>query len=268
MLKSQNLSDDPLKRGCSKPWSKVLFYADKIIKKQDELSSQIEAEKSKQGYEIGIKTNLFRAPKVLNVHYDQGQIDFERINGLVTIREYVHDKHGLNELFDSVGRSLAFIHNELKLPDEMKKNMPKEYLYSLGSKGVFLHGDFNSINIQIVQETGELVILDWAMSHIFDHAATVGPLYFDLFYFIHTMFFGRYFSSEFKMIKNREEYLKKFLDGYFSISKHDYDADELQKAFSIYYMLMYKRHAKQKGYLRFLLYKPNFNSLKKFIETI
>jgi phosphotransferase family enzyme len=95
---------------------------------------------------------------------------------------------GSNEyrsLMSRIGHSLAVIHRDLVLPDEMIIAVQPEF--ALRGTEVFLHGDFNGANVCVTPDSSTIVILDWQMTGRHGGRATYGSRYFDIIWFINYM---------------------------------------------------------------------------------
>lgn len=150
----------------------------------------IEATKTKLAGEIGKDSGLFYVPQVLNFDGDRGVLDFERLHSLVTLLQLAIDKDArLLEFSEKAGRALAVIHEQLVLPDEIKHELPPEWMDSSG-ENVFIHGDFACINVCLHQPSCQLVILDWSAAPIIGRTPTFGSRYFDILWFVSCAFRG------------------------------------------------------------------------------
>lgn len=118
-----------------------------------------ESLRTRQGGEIGNRTGLFHAPRV--IADSDGILATSWIPGIRPLRNALHEaatSEGLR-LVSLVGRSLAAIHTHLP---------PSGRTDAVGWRGTFtapdvvgIHGDFGMTNVQ-VNGDGEIVILDWA----------------------------------------------------------------------------------------------------------
>ncbi len=252
----------------SKPWCDLQILERKVVKKQDKNLASTEIAKTKRGALIGQNTQLYRVPEIIKISDDGYAIEFERIHGLMSVSEYIKSHTEAHWLLETIGKSLGEIHRNLKLPTNLSRYVDSQFLYTDKDTYIYLHGDFNTINVQVISDTKELVILDWATSHIFDKSSTIGPFYLDLFFFIHTLFFGRITDRFLCSTKRTVLLADAFITGYFSSSMHQYNSREIVEVFGIYYRLMYDRHAKEKGQLRFALYKSNFKVFRQYIEAL
>ncbi len=166
------------------------FIGDVARKKASLSLLAIEATKTKLAGEIGKDSGLFYVPRVLSFDQDKGLLDFERLSGLVTLLQLAIDKDArLLEFSEKAGRSLAVIHNQLVLPDEMKHELPPEWM-DKPDKNVFIHGDFACINVCLHKPIGRLVILDWSAAPVIGRTPTFGSRYFDILWFVSCAFRG------------------------------------------------------------------------------
>ena len=172
----------------------------------------IEAAKAKLAYEIGQVSALFYVPKVLSFDEERGVLDFERLSGLVTLHQLALKKDVRSlELFEKAGRALAAVHEQLLLPDEMKYELPSEWMNS-SDENVFIHGDFASVNVCLHEPSGRLVILDWSAAPLVGRNPTFGSWYFDILWFASCVFRGAPSKKVFSW--NAEEMTDAFFQGY------------------------------------------------------
>jgi len=188
------------------------FIGDVARKKGSGSLLATEATKTKLAAEIGRASSLFYVPQVLNFDRDKGVLELERLSGLVTLLQLAIDKDArLVELSERAGAALAVIHEQLVLPDEMKHELPPEWMDG-SDKNVFIHGDFACINLCLHEPSGRLVILDWSTAPIMGRTPTFGSRYFDVLWFVGCAFRGapgrRIFSW------NAEKMADTFFKGY------------------------------------------------------
>jgi len=148
----------------------------------------VEAIKTQRAGEIGRSSGLFYVPKVISFDAGAGVLEFERLRGLVTLFDLAVKKDPrLFELLEKTGRALAAIHRQLVLPDEMKHELPPEWMGS-PDENVFIHGDFAGINICFHEPSEQLVILDWSAAPIIGRTPTFGSRFFDILWFASSIF--------------------------------------------------------------------------------
>jgi len=71
---------------------------------------------------------------------------------------------------------------------------------------VFIHGDFNIMNVNYDVKNNELVILDWQMTKVWGEKATLGTQFFDIMWLIQTLFHYNLFRPNY--------WANSFLQGY------------------------------------------------------
>jgi len=196
--------------------SLIEFFADSVRKVGDAHLLAIEATKTKLAGKIGKDSGLFYVPRVLNFDKKKGVLDLERLNGLVTLLQLAIDNDAqLLEFSEKAGRALQVIHKQLILPDEMKHELPPEWM-DWPDKNVFIHGDFACINVCLHQPTGQLVILDWSAAPAIGRTPTFGSRYFDILWFVSCAFRG---APGTKILRwNAEGIADAFLKGYLNHS--------------------------------------------------
>ncbi|UCF14635.1 MAG: hypothetical protein JSW59_14570, partial [Phycisphaerales bacterium] len=114
-------------------------------------------------------------------------------------------------LFDKTGQALAIIHEELTLPEEMKRELPPAWMDS-ADENVFIHGDFACINVCFHEPSGELVILDFSAAPMVGRTPTFGSRYFDILLFISSLFQGAPWARMFGW--DAGGMAEQFLEGY------------------------------------------------------
>ena len=150
----------------------------------------LEAAKASQAFDIGRNFGLFYVPRVVNFNEEAVLLEFERLSDLVTLLELaIRKDKRLPDLLKKAGKALAVIHRDLALPEEMKHQLPPEWMDS-EEDNVFIHGDFACINICFREPSNELVILDFSAAPIVDRTPTFGSRYFDILLFISSIFHG------------------------------------------------------------------------------
>ena len=150
----------------------------------------IEAAKASRALDIGKDCGLFYVPKVINFDANAGVLKFERLDGLVTLLDMAARKdQRLFELLRKAGRALSVIHEKLLLPENMKHELPAEWMAYPGDN-VFIHGDFAGFNLCFDESAGRLVILDWSSAPLLGNVATYGSRFFDIIWFVIFIFYG------------------------------------------------------------------------------
>jgi len=150
----------------------------------------IEAAKASMAFDIGKDCGLFYVPKVVKFDAKAGVLEFERLNSLVTLLDMAaHKDERLLELFKKAGQALATIHDKLVLPEEMKHELPAEWMTST-DENVFIHGDFAGFNLCFDKSSNQLVILDWSSAPLLGQTVTYGSRFFDIIWFVIFIFYG------------------------------------------------------------------------------
>lgn len=162
-----------------------------IIRKTGEPGTMaIEEAKASMAFDIGKDCGLFYVPKVVNFDPKTGVLEFERLHGLVTLLDMTARKdERLFELLKKAGQALAVVHEKLVLPEEMKHELPSEWI-AFPDENVFIHGDFAGFNLCFDESSGRLVILDWNSAPLLSQTVTYGSRFFDLIWFVIFIFYG------------------------------------------------------------------------------
>ena len=166
------------------------FVGDIARKTGDADLLAVEAAKASRALEIGKDSGLFSVPKVVKLDPEAGVIEFERLSSLVTLLDLAIRKDPrLGELLEKAGRALAAVHAKLELPEEMKQDLPAEWM-NCRDDNVFIHGDFACINVCFHEASDELVILDFSAAPMVGRTPTFGSRYFDILLFVSSLFHG------------------------------------------------------------------------------
>lgn len=166
------------------------FVGDIVRKTGESNMLAVEATKSSRAYEIGKESGLFYVPKVVNFDAKAGVLEFERLRGLVTLLDLaVRKDQRLFELLEKAGQALAVVHEKLILPDELRYELPPEWMNSPG-ENVFIHGDLAGFNLCFDESSERLVILDWSSAPLLGRVVTYGSRYFDIIWFVIYIFYG------------------------------------------------------------------------------
>jgi len=162
-----------------------------IVRKTGELSMlAVEATKASRAFEIGKASGLFYVPKVVNFDAKEQVLEFERLSDLATLLDLaIRKDQRLPGLLKRAGQALAVVHEKLVLPEEMKCELPPEWMDS-PDEDVFVHGDFACINVCFHEPSGALVILDWSAAPLVGRTPTFGSRYFDILWFVNCLFGG------------------------------------------------------------------------------
>lgn len=237
---------------------------DVVLKTDDPKSMRMEAEKTRRARNIADSCGLFRVPKVLAYDESTGQIKFQFLHSLSSIKDVLNSGDTYKPIMRNIGQALAVIHKELTLPDEMKFCLPQEY--NLSSSKVFLHGDYCLGNIYISDIDGKPVILDWHATPKIGGKATYGTRYFDLMWFVYSLFYRPFNRQRYKIAAPASPMAREFLDGYFqtfdSSGCHEEFVDYMERFMAVK-LAKRKRAFHMK---RRLLLLPSHMKLRKFIR--
>ena len=173
---------------------------------------KIELEKTKRSRLIGEKAGLFYVPEVIGFNEQQSTIDFEYLDDLNTVQELaISNIPQLLDIFTRIGAALFAIHDNLVLPEDMKKKLPNEWMCS-EEDNVFLHGDFTAHNICFQKASNHIVIVDWSTADFLGGRHTYGSRYFDITWFIYFMF--HFLPAKYITRWNAKSMADAFIDGY------------------------------------------------------
>ena len=157
-----------------------------VVKMGDPIRMRVEFEKTMRALEIGKVSGLFLVPRVIDFDASKGILVLERLRNITKIGTVLISGHEGRLLVDTIAASLAVIHDELHLPDDMHVSLPEELAFP--GNDVILHGDFSVNNIFSTTERPGIVILDWQMTSMHGGNATYGTRYFDVVWFVNNLF--------------------------------------------------------------------------------
>lgn len=184
-----------------------------VIKTSTVEAMRIEVKKTVRAREIADACGLFTVPKVLDFDESTGHVKFEFIPNLLNIRDAVDSEKNSLPLMTIIGTSLAIIHKNLTLPEEMKLPLPQEYHEDCFE--AFLHCDFGLANVWVIPGNHRPVIIDWQISPRFNAPATYGTCFFDLMWFVYDLFYRPLGRKRYKMAVGAWPLAREFLNSYF-----------------------------------------------------
>jgi len=241
-----------------------------------------ELEMSQLAASLSLKSDLFNTPAIKNVEFDNHIIEFELRKEAITLRQFFIKKAKfgastnqlaiLKKVFYRVGQSISIFHNVDKESTNIsKRRFPKDFFSPpFNNNNVFIHGDFTLRNILYSVDTNRLDIIDWNTSPIFDFSANYGPRYWDLSFFISSLFYFSY--STFLSFDVRKQLSKSFLSGYLNISNVDTQNFLVELSEFLYHYNYYKLYnsatSVKKNKSDLLLLSRTKSKLDKFIKLL
>lgn len=245
----------------------VSINGDSVSKVGDSELMRAEAIKTIEAEKIALETKLFCVPHVLDFNQAQGCIKYEFIDGLQALRGVLCE-NSYQSIISRVGKSLAAIHQHLTLRQELTVHLPPEYDFVDDEKKVFLHGDFTVGNMFLNKNDDSLVILDWQATKKIGSRATYGTPYFDMAWFVYSMFYRPSGRERYKMSISGARLSQLFLESYFEASNGRCSYAE----FSSYMrkFLAIKLDTRKKGvhFKRRLLLISSHRRLKRFLKSL
>lgn len=196
------------RKNFSKVSNIVTILDDRIIKSLPEKECLLEAWKSQKGKEIGEYSDSFYTPAILEKH--EGSIVFEKMTAITSMRHML-SKEENRYLAKNIGKALANIHAYDMKTTAHHSNAPAVIPLALSDK-VFMHGDFNTYNIQYDEIEKRLCIIDWAPPLWAENHKFCESHYFDISVFIISVFSRRPFEP--KTIPDPAKVIDDFLLSY------------------------------------------------------
>ena len=224
-------------------------------------------------------SGLFHVPEVIGSK--ENELIFELLDDNTSLRNYfvnsskiwtlsASDVKELETLFFKVGIVLGEIHSDKSFFSKIEKKRIKIDEKSNPSDLVYLHADFTMSNVLYDNKLDRISIIDWSMSSMFAYPANYGSRYWDLSFFISTLFQSS--VSTYFLYNLREKLAKEFLKGY--AQKTELDLVLISKKlskfvpkFNVYKMYREMGVMKTKG-LQKLLIKNSESNLMKFSYRI
>ncbi len=194
-----------------------------VTKTDDPALMRIEIEKHRQACDIGRQSGLFYVPRIIDYDISSGVAKFERLHGLKGLKRMLAYTRSCGSLIRRLAMSLALIHKELSLPRDMTIPIAPE-IELPGKSEVFLHGDYSLWNIFLAQGNETPVILDWQMTPHFGRSGSYGTRYFDLMWFVYSLFNRP--SHRFPLSLSATPYGRLFIETYFGSSDYTYNSGE------------------------------------------
>jgi tRNA A-37 threonylcarbamoyl transferase component Bud32 len=202
----------------------ISIEPDRVVKRGAPALLRIEAEKTRQAQRIGERSGLFRAPRVLALDEEAGRLELERIEGIAPLIARLRSRSESGALLARLGRSLAALHADMVLPDEMTLPLPADWSSRHG-EDVVIHGDLSVQNVQLCAGDESIAILDFSMSPWLALPGTVGDSLIDLSWFGRNLFMcARPLSTSRSRIENA---FLLFLGGYLRTRPMSAGAGEL-----------------------------------------
>jgi hypothetical protein len=232
-----------------------------VIKTGAAEAMRIEVEKTRQAHKISKQCGLFRVPGVLEYDKMSGTAKFEFIHNIKTLREVIACGRPPESFMERLGQSLAIIHKNLKLPDDMIVPLAKDYSQAGGE--VFLHGDLGPGNVCVDTSNSQIVILDWMTARKLGEQPTYGMRYFDIMWFVYNLFHRPLGRERYKAAVGAAPLAQDFLCGYFGAGDYSFNHQEM-----VDYMEMFL-HARKKviHFKRRLLLIPSHIKFRRFIVS-
>jgi 5-methylthioribose kinase len=239
----------------------VQFTEEFVIKTAAPELMHLEVEKTRRAYQISQQCGLFRVPQVLEYDEMRGTAKFEFIHNIKKLREIIACGRPPESFMERLGQSLAVIHKDFKLPDDMIVPLAKEY--DLAGSEVFLHGDLGPGNVCVDIKNFQIIILDWMTARKLGEQPTYGTRYFDIMWFIYNLFYSPLGRERYKTAVEAGPLAGDFLRGYFKASDYSFNHQEM-----VDYMKRFL-HARKAGYhfKRRLLLIPSHIKFCRFITS-
>lgn len=176
---------------------------------------RVEVVKTSVAYDVSVQTGMFRVPKIVDADPDRGWFVMERIPGIRGVGFLRSRKKALGPFLRRVGSAISEIHNQMTLPDDLKKPMPPEWDALDVERQVYFHGDLSIENVAYVDGSDVPVIIDWHLTPRIRGGATWGPRYFDICWLIAGLF--RVSPLKLHLLSGVRDAIDELLDGYFGV---------------------------------------------------
>lgn len=227
----------------------------------------VEVEKTRRAHEIGKDCGLFRVPEVLEYDKTTGTAVFERLD-VKPVSSAIPWGNDRNALVESLGTSLAIIHRNLILPEDMLVPLPSDF--SLPHDEVFLHGDVSVDNVCVGNSWPPLIIIDWQMTPKYGGRATFGTRYFDILWFINNLINRP--SNRFIFSNPVSPVIRVFIASYIHEAQLPFNGEEFSKYAKHFFEVVTPKvkqeiFRKSKGRAR-LLWPFSQSILREFLDSL
>ena len=196
------------------PWlarTRIGSGGERVVKTQEPGRARIEAFKTRAAWQVAEAHKTFRVPRVVDYDAGRGRIVFERIHGLIPFGKAIRTLDDPLELAVKAGKALAGIHGDLRLPDDMREELPACWRDAQAPQ-VFVHGDFNLTNVCVAPANREIVVLDWAFTDVWGGVGTYGAACFDPLWFAQSLLYGN--TCRVRRVPNAPAIVRAFLGAY------------------------------------------------------
>lgn len=225
---------------------------------------RVEIEKMQQARILGIESGLFSVPEIVSFDEVSGTLTMHRIPRIRGIRQFRLSSSKQYELIDRLGKAISLVHEQLRLPDEMRIPLPQGLDHP--GEGVFLHGDLSTENVCLTDDPHpKIVLIDWQMSPRYGGRATWGTRYFDIAWFIGNLFRRPIWKYVYGPDANMSAAI--FVNSYMrNAGLSDYAADfrEYHEKFFLQRMNTQERNL---PWLKHALLAPGFHFWRDFIKS-
>lgn len=253
------------------PWlarTRIPAGGEVVVKTQKPERARIEVFKTRAAGKVAEARKTFRVPRVVDYDADQGRIVFERIHGLIPFSRAIRMLDDPVELAVKAGKALAGIHRDLRLPDDLRQELPACWRDAQAPQ-VFVHGDFNLTNVCVAPATREIVVLDWAFTDVWGGVGTYGAACFDPLWFAQSLLYWN--TCRVRRVSNAPAIVRTFLETY----GQGMAAPDMESAKAIYgaYFVRGIRAVEEnvrrrRGAWRSQIDRHRFAVLKEFFERL
>lgn len=195
----------------------IEFTERSVIKWGPPEAIAVEAAKTRRACELGRSSGLFRAPRVLAHDVAAGRLEQERMYGYHDLQRLAAYGRADHPLWERIGAILAVIHDQLEPEGCPAGKLPSEWA-APEDREVWLHGDFNLVNLCYLESDNTVLVIDWSLSPMLAGACTRGPACLDMAWFLRSLFF---LPCRMVFPRRVEEKADRFLGGYVSRSGRD-----------------------------------------------
>jgi hypothetical protein len=201
----------------------IRFEEDAVVKTQGEAYAEVEFAKTVAAKEAAGISRSFDVPSVRSFDLATGTMVLERMPHLVPLYRGMRQHDDPRRLAARAGVALAAIHQHLDVPDCYRNRLPMAFDNASLPQG-WLHGDFNSNNVCLDSESGDIVVLDWAASDVIGGQATYGPQLWDAWWMTYDLLINNllYRTRTRKIFQVVDAFLMAYLSHH-----HAYGADRI-----------------------------------------
>lgn len=219
----------------------------------------------------------FNVPNVLKIDRDNHILTLEHIHNATPLRQYYiyalkkryKSITSLEDVIKMVAESIAIIHMEFGTGKSIiKYNLPD--IYNNNNYETYLHGDLTLNNVLYNSQENKIYIIDWSTSSVFPFQANFGCKFWDITFFISSLFVTS--PSTFYMSEIRCQIADLFIETYLNKSGLSQESQQRKDLYNYIktnnYFILYRDHWNKSNlsFFKNIIFKKSHYDLNNFIQ--